>query len=176
MAVGVKGVLDTDCYQFDANLFINYLLNEDDSAKEVRKRIERSNPGNSYIIISTNEAGEISKRLLSEHLKGGLKEEINKRIKKLSNLLGTNRIRIIRFQDVIRNKEDNKTFFDTLGFLNDELGFDDSRVQESDRFHLCFFALTEAKRYYTSDSKILQSQKIVDHFKDNFEKEIKELS
>ncbi|MHB1439763.1 MAG: hypothetical protein ACYCWK_03440 [Cuniculiplasma sp.] len=82
-------MLDTDCYQFDANLFINYLLNEDDSAKEVRKWIERSNPGNRYIIISTNEAGEISKRLLSEHLKGGLKEEINKRIKKLSNLLGT---------------------------------------------------------------------------------------
>ncbi|MHB1439764.1 MAG: hypothetical protein ACYCSO_03125 [Cuniculiplasma sp.] len=77
---------------------------------------------------------------------------------------------------MIRNKEDYKTFFDTLGFLNNELGFDDSRVQESDRFHLCFFALTEAKRYYTFDSKILQSQKIVDHFKDNFEKEIKELS
>ncbi len=166
---------DTDCYQFDANLFISYLLDEDESAKEVRRWLERSNPGNSYIIISTNEIGEISKRLLFEHSKGVLKEEIIKRITKLSNLLGTSRIRIIRFQDVIRNKEDNKTFLDTLHFLNGELGFDDSRVQESDRFHLCFFALTEAKRYYTFDEKILQSKKIVDHFRDNFEKDIKEL-
>jgi len=48
-------LLNPDSCQFDANLFISYLLDEGDTAKLVRHKLEPSNPGNSYIVISTNQ-------------------------------------------------------------------------------------------------------------------------
>ncbi len=162
-------------YQFDANLFISYLLNENDLGRAVRSRLYSSNPGNSRVVITTSEVGEITKRLLKEYKKDDLPENIYKNISSLSKLVRDKRIKILRLQDIIKSKEDSINFLSTFRFLNDTLGFDDNRIQMNDRLHLSFFALTKAKIYYTADGHILNSTKIIDHFKKKYSKDIKEL-
>jgi hypothetical protein len=164
-----------DCCQFDANLFISYLLDEGDTAKLVRHKLEPSNPSNSYIVISTNEIGEISKRLISYYNEAKWDDRITKRIGKLTNLWKNERIKIKRFQDVIENHNNAKKFVDSFEFLNGKLGYRDQRVQLSDRVNLSFFALTEARTYYTADNNILESEDIRKYFEKEYNKNIKEL-
>ncbi|MHB8361499.1 MAG: hypothetical protein ACYDAO_08505 [Thermoplasmataceae archaeon] len=171
--------VNKDCYQFDANLFIAYVLDENDRKElvsEVKKYIFPSNRGKRIIIIFTNELGEISKRLLKEYRESKLQDKILKNIDNISNVIDKGGIKILGFQELIQSKEDLNKFNKVLYFLNTQLGWDDGRVQQSDRVHLSLFALSEAKIYYTADGRILKSRKIIQFFQDEYDKTIKELS
>jgi predicted nucleic acid-binding protein len=164
-------MVDQNTYHLDANLIIAYILEEDDIARQVRKFMERSNRGNRIIIISTNELGEISKRLLKAYESHSTNDNIRKKIIKCRN-----QIQILGFSDLIKCKEDLDNFNNVLKRLNDVLGLVDVRVQQSDRVNISLFAISEAKTYLTADKRIIESRNIVQFLKKEYDKDIKEIS
>jgi predicted nucleic acid-binding protein len=158
-------------YHLDANLIISYILDEDDIAKQVRGFITRKNSGNRTIIISTNELGEISKRLLRCYQNSPLNSTVEKKIYKIKS-----QIKIVGFSDLIKSQDDLSKFYSILNQVNKDLGWNDDRVQQNDRFNISLFAISEAKTYVTADKKIIESRKIVNLFNKHYSKKIKEIS
>lgn len=163
-------------FHFDANLVIDYILDVEDTAKGLNKYFNPSNRGKRLIIMSIDELGEISKRV-SRHFyenSGSLTTQIQNKIIHLIELVKTGYIKLFGFKELIsEDKKKLKEFSQIVEKLSDML---DNRVQLSDRVHLSLFAFDEAGVYYTNDKNVLESRKLVNYFKEEHDKSIKELS
>ncbi len=168
-------MVNNEYFHFDANLVIDYILGTSETPRSLDKYFKPSNFGNRVIIISIDELGELSKRVSGYfNANQSLNVEIQKRIEHLSNLVNEGRIQLLGFKELIGDDmKDIKKFSRIVEKLSDWL---DNRVQLSDRIHLSLFAFDEAGYYYTNDKKVLESRKLVNYFKEEHDKSIKELS
>ncbi len=157
----------------DANILIDYFLldNIDKDQKEgVRKLFHPSNLGDVKIKIFVYTLGEVFKRLLVERDGNHVQlddKRIEKRIEEVQGFISKGFISIIRMEDVSKN------FFAHYQKIDELDGF----IGTGDKMALAAFCEdSDSKIFYSRDTKVLKSTKVISYITSNaVKKKIEEL-
>lgn len=148
---------DPVIYHIDANFLLNYLIpDNDDFHQAVRTKLERHNWSNDLYRVSKYALGESFKRVLNFGYNGTITWDfVTRKMEHIKRLVTDGRMDFFDFDQAYEEWNQH---------LKELMKIDDSFVQKADRLILAFFcADADAKRFYTTDSKIIKSRKINDY-------------
>lgn len=156
-------------YHIDTNFLLSYLINDDPEINNaVKKKLKRRNWSNDVYKISIYALGEAFKRVLKYPYNNSISwDSVVKRMEEITELINQGKL-------VVFDLKESGTQW--ICHFKELMQIKDSFIQTADRFILAFFCSDEnAKKFYTFDSKIIESKDINDYVK-KLHKEIAEVS